>query len=344
MQLADGLGCPVEDLIGVDAAANIGVGIAESIDMLLPDLQRAMVSTALDRVSGGSSSWQQTAADIRHVRELRYTCEYRQAARLAAHCLPSAHDAIHGPHRADALPALAHLYFDIALAARMLGDIPTAWMAADRCRKLGGLSDDTLIKSGATFAIAHVALAVRAPDRALDTITEHLAEVRRTSPELAGMRGMLHMTASLAALRSQPSDPARSTGHFMAARDQLDLAAGQDDPFALNFGHTNLLQWQMALALDAGDHTGAVATLAQIVPSTIASTPRLCKYNIDLARVYAATDRPNYAVRMLVRAQALAPQYCAHQSAVKATVNALQRRSLSRNAAAQLRLVSARHP
>jgi transcriptional regulator with XRE-family HTH domain len=340
-QLADGLGCPVEDLIGFEPATATppATGV---IDPLLLDLQRAIVSTGVDRHSSEPERWTQTDADIARVSELRRACDYRQAARLASLCLTSAHAAIHGPHRAEALPALAHLYFDIAFVTRTLGDASTAWVAADRSLRLSSQAGDRVGAGAAAFAIAHVALTLRAPERALDTTAEALAGTPPDSPDGVAITGMLHLTAAMASSRLTPADDSGVEKHIMSAIERLDAAAGHHDRFNLHFGPTNVRQWQMAIALDAGDHAGAAAALAQIDPAAITSLSRLCAYNIDLARLYAVTGRGDYAVRMLLRAHTLAPQYCAHSPAASATIRALSGLRLGRTETNQLRMLTPR--
>jgi transcriptional regulator with XRE-family HTH domain len=342
IQLAEGLGCAVEDLIGFETHAGAAQA-GDTVGTLLTDLQRAIVSTGIDRQTAEIRSWAQLSADIRRVGELRLECEYRQGAWLAAQCLVPAHNAIHGPDRDEAIPALAHLYFNVAVIARMLGDGSTGWVAADRCLRLGDLAHDAVIRSAAAFAIAYVALGLRVPERALDTITETLIGLQPDSAEHAAAIGTLHLSAALSSMRLTPPDQSGAEKHLMLATDQVARAEGHDDRFGLCFGLAAVQQWQMSSALDAGDVTTAIAVLARINPTQITLVPRACAYHIDLARIYAATGRPDFAVRMLMRAHTIAPQFCAPNPAVLAAISALRGQTLSRTAADQLRLIESRH-
>ena len=335
-QLAIGLECPVEDLIGaLDLSGSPGPKRGGE----LLALQRALVATAAEAPPVGAERWRQTLADAGRVRELRQTCEYVRAMQLAAACMPTLKGAAWSQHRSEALGALAHLYFDVVLAARAIGELSTAWLAARECRDVAVATDDLLIKIAAAFASAQVALALDAPDQALRLVAAHLAGDKFDSPEVAALRGQVNLTAALSATRLADRDQADR--RLRAAETYIPRAMGHADVFAVSFGATNVLQWRMSIALEAGDLARAADAVRSIDPSAISSMSRLTAYRVDLARLYAATGRDSLAIRMLIRAYGVAPEYCARNRAFNKTLAELIRRVSNDHDNARLRFLQA---
>ena len=161
------------------------------------------------------------------------------------------------------------------------------------------------------------------------------------SPEHAAIVGMLYLTGALAANRLRPPDRPAVTSYLASARAMLPLARGGIDEYGLMFNAVNVWQWRLALALESHDIRTAEDALAHIDARDIHTVPRLAAYYVDLARFYSETSRDTQAVRMLLLANQIAPEYRAHHSGVWAVIAQIGRRNSSALVSAQLRRLQA---
>jgi transcriptional regulator with XRE-family HTH domain len=341
-RLAVGLDCEPEMLVSPDTAG------ADPADNRKPDtlvdLQRALIGTTLE----ADGPHRPAAADLERrtaaVRRFRLAMEYRRAIDAATRCLPDAHaDAVHGTDRRRARARLVHLCFDVAMTARRLGDAGSAWIAATRAQQAAVITRQALLIAGATFCRAYVALGRELPVRARYIIEPYAGQLRPRSPELAGLRAMLHLCAGLAITRSRGSIADRDR-HLADAEAMLALTDGDSDPFDLHFNAPTMWQWRMNIGLESRDVDMAIDAFAHIRLDEITQPNRQAVYFIDLARLHVATGRWQDVDGLLARADRLATAYVATDRAAQRLNSLLRMRQLGEVATRDHRNGIAIHP
>ncbi|WP_433221078.1 hypothetical protein ACQP00_19570 [Dactylosporangium sp. CS-047395] len=278
----------------------------------------AFARTRLDEVLPSSSSlWTASGSGVDtgavRIRRLRTECRYTAAGAALPKPLIEAHRGANAGSRA-ALPLLAHLCFDAVFIARGLGDTATAGMAADRCARAARLFGHPLLLGAAGFAQAHAASRRHSATRTLLIAEACLRQLPQGHPPTASIRGMLHLTAALAAARSATSSWSAVSDHLEEAHSLARLARGTPDAFGLSFGSTNVRQWMLRIALDRGADADADRAAAGLQPRNVWRPSRRCALYIDLARLHALRGRPTEAVQTLVQAQYTAPEYFSSRS------------------------------
>src|SRR6185369_4351347 len=103
-----------------------------------------------------------------------------------------------------------------------------------RAEQAAILSRQAHLIAAATFCRAYVALGRELPVRARYIIEPYAGQLRPRSPELAGLRGMLHLCAALATTRSRGGIADRDR-HLAEAEAMLAFTDGDTDPFDLHF-------------------------------------------------------------------------------------------------------------
>jgi hypothetical protein len=136
---------------------------------------------------------------------------------------------------------------------------------------------------------------------------------------------MLHLTAALVSAASRRPDDAA------AHLDEAEVTAertGEGSAFGLHFGPTNVALWRMAVAVEQHEG-GRVEEIAGAVdPSVIDSPGRQAAFYADLGRGLAQVrGRDADAVRMLSRAEQLAPQQIRANPLVRELIGHLLRRA-----------------
>ena len=339
-RLADGLGCAPEELMSATASSS-GTSRGETAAENLIDLQRSLIGTTLDESATPRTPPSSAREQIAAVRQMRMAGQYRQAAAAAARALPIAHIAATALHeRKQARVRLVHLCFDASVTARDLGDVGTAWIAAERCQEVAGLTRQPVLRAGATFARAYAALGRNLPSRSRQIVESFLAVNEPESPELAALSAMLHMTAALAITRSRGL-PADRDRHVARAERALIAARTDTDPFGVAFTAEAYWQWRMNMELESRDFTAATDALAHINLDKIHAPQRQAVYFVDLARLYAVSDRPESAAGMLARADRLATEFVAHHGPAQRLRSYLAARDRS-SAPPQLRVLRQR--
>jgi len=161
---------------------------------------------------------------------------------------------------------------------RRLGQVPLAWIAAERCAEAAALVGDPIIIASAEFARAHsrptagqgMARAGQAADRMPDRLVD-------TDPWAQEVYGMLRLTAALAAQVRGDTDGAEAQAEEAA---RVADVHGERATTWESFGPANVGVWRTTLAVGgrracpgagarrgAGHHTGGPPSVGPRPPS-----------------------------------------------------------------------------
>lgn len=154
------------------------------------------------------------------------------------------------------LTALAHVQGTQAWLRDVGGPLDLGWQAATIAQREAQRIDDPQVLGVAAFGVGHGLLAAGAFDLAAEQLDAASAAVSTATSQGVQLSGMLAFTTSLLAA-------ARRDRAGVAAPLELaaELAArtGEANAWWFGFGPTNVGVWQMAVALEAGDHARAAA-------------------------------------------------------------------------------------
>lgn len=229
-----------------------------------------------------------------------------------------------GPDRDEAMRLLIRAWQSTFYLVKDLGYLDLAWITADRAGDAARRLDDPTWRGLVAFLEAHAAHPAGARDRAL-AISRDAAADLPVEGAAAQVYGMLHLTAALVSAASRRPDDAA------AHLDEAEVTAertGEGSAFGLHFGPTNVALWRMAVAVEQHEG-GRVEEIAGAVdPSVIDSPGRQAAFYADLGRGLAQVrGRDADAVRMLSRAEQLAPQQIRANPLVRELIGHLLRRA-----------------
>jgi len=145
---------------------------------------------------------------------------------------------------------------------RRLGQVPLAWIAAERCAEAAALVGDPIIIASAEFARAHsrptagqgMARAGQAADRMPDRLVD-------TDPWAQEVYGMLRLTAALAAQVRGDTDGAEAQAEEAA---RVADVHGERATTWESFGPANVGVWRTTLAVEAGEPARALEHAAAL--------------------------------------------------------------------------------
>jgi len=300
----------------------------------VPEIRAALVGLAyLDFLPAPGRSLAELDAGVRKLMRCRRSCDYADAAQMIAPLLRDLCATAYGPQskdRTEGLRLLTLTTYTAAFVLKYLGFVDLSLAAAERChdaaRELGAPEWVGL----AEYSRLHM-LPPESRDvgRQLASATTDLLARELTSPDVLQAYGMLHLTTAWTEALAGDVDAAGS--HL----DEAEEIAGQlgpdpsDGGFAqMNFGPTNVAQWRMSLALEAGEPGRAVKLARGFQPGAINSTSRLAAFHIDFGSALAAGRRNDAeALAEFVHAERVAPQRVRLSPVVRDTVGAMLRRA-----------------
>jgi transcriptional regulator with XRE-family HTH domain len=151
---------------------------------------------------------------------------------------------------------------------------------------------------------------------------------RQNDTATAEARGMLHLTTALIAAREGRLGDVAT--HFSEARS-LAAHTGERNHLRYHFGPTNVVAWELGLAVEAGTGPAVAERLAAapIDLSVFGSKGRAAYVHFDLARAWAQAEGPRdgEAIRHLDTADRLAPQRLRNDPIARDLVLTLDRRA-----------------
>lgn len=294
-----------------------------------------------DAVEVMPREWHTIAADLTRLQtELRPRADYAAQGVLLSSLIPELH-AVYASdtgHRTDALRALTATYHAAAMVAKSSGLRGIAQLAADRqltvAERLGGpqwIGHAEWVRAQ-TIGGGGRDRQARLAERALSTLSGETM-----TPEVTQSVGQLHLSAALAYAASGHEDTAWR--HFEEAARLADGLATEVGQWGyMWFGLANVRIWRVALAVELG-WRGKVAEVARDArPEALPSPARQAEFYADLGRALATEKRTRTeAVRLLRKAEDLAPQRIRTMPLVRETVADLVTRSLPARVSREVR-------
>lgn len=241
-------------------------------------------------------------------------------------------------HRRDALQGLATCYHTAAVLCGIMGVRGIAQLAADRQMTVAEQLGDPESIGHAGWVRAHV-MGGGGRERQASLALRSIATAEReaTTPELVQAVGQLHLTAALAYATMGNEDQAWT--HFSEAETLADQQEAAVGTFGyMWFGRINVRIWKVALGTEFG-YGGKVAEMAQGTrPEALPSLARQGVFYADLGRALSQERRTrSEAVRLLRKAEDLAPQLIRNSPFVRETVADLMQRSPNDTVGRELR-------
>jgi transcriptional regulator with XRE-family HTH domain len=222
--------------------------------------------------------------------------------------------------------AKAQAYHAAAVVLSKLGETGAAWVAVDRAIRAAEEAGDPLLMAAGAFRLSIVFqnarrfdLAMRAASSAAETITG-LAE--QGDAAAVAMRGALHLQLAVAAARSNDADTAY--GFLDTARRAGEQLGADRNDYNTEFGPTNVLLHEVAVAVELGD-AGRALRVAETVDAAGLSPERQARLLVDVAQAHAQLRQPQAVVDALREALRIAPEQIETHSRVRDLVADLLR-------------------
>jgi len=187
-----------------------------------------------------------------------------------------------------------------------LGYLDLAWVAALHVRQAAEGLDDPAWLAAAEFARAH-ALVAAGLTRAALGYSSAGADLASTAagPDAAAAHGALQLVAAYAAALAGQTEEAS------ARLDTAErVAAGENGPAftrGFSFSPPNVGLHRMQVAVESGEPAQVAAAAAVLSAEALPTPERQATYWVDLGRAHAMMHGDEEAVRMLRRAERLAP-------------------------------------
>lgn len=237
---------------------------------------------------------------------------YARATRLIPSVLADAYRAVHTYEGAELLRAqglLAMAYQGAAMVLTKIGEADLAWIAADRGLSAAHASGNPVIIGSLFRSVAHCLLANGRFDAAkqltIDAGSYLHQHVTEPSPELLSVYGTLYLAGSMAAARS---DDRPTTQSFLKEADESARRLGQDaNHMWTAFGPTNVAIHRVSAAMELGDVQVAIDQGPRIDASALPIERRV-RHTLEVARAYAAHNKTDDALSLVLDAEELAPE------------------------------------
>lgn len=327
-RLAEALDVPLAELApeqNVVAASSDTPQAATTLSLALSS------SAALGAVLSESVPVDLAGLDARSARawDFVHGSQYEELSELLVDLLP---DLERAERRADpedhrrASVAKARAYHAAAAVLSKLGETAAAWVAVDRAIRAAEEAGDPLLMAEGAFRLSIVFqnarrfdLAMRAASSAAQAITVLVEEGE--APAVA-MHGALHLQLAVAAARR--GDAEGGYAHLETAR-QAGVRLGQDrNDYNTEFGPTNVLLHEVAVAVELGD-AGRALRVAEQVDTGRLSPERQARLLIDVAQAHAQLRQPDAVLAALREALQVAPEQVETHSRVRDLVADLLR-------------------
>jgi transcriptional regulator with XRE-family HTH domain len=306
--IAEALSCSTNELTGMPMTPVDDNTIAAQAAVV--DIRRALVATDLTEEPSVTTPRpiEVLASETDLVGSLRARCEYAGAVPRIPPLLTDLHAAAQGPDRAQALELATMAHYQTAFVVRYIGFPGESWLAAERSRQAAEALGDPVMLGMAAFARSHAASwcgewerSLKLANRAVLDLEQHMDHANA-----AEVLGQLHLTCAFALY---------GLGRVGEAADRIAEAStiadrtGDTTTLGLMFGPTNVRFWQVSMETDGGDPGKAVEIAQGTNPSLVESTSRQVAFYLDTARALALSGRNDTAaLRMLTRAERMAPQ------------------------------------
>lgn len=285
--------------------------------------------------------WPDIARDLRRLNsDLRPRADYAAQGMVLPRLIEELHAVYNTDtdNRTNALRGLATCYHASAMLAQSMGVRGVAQLAADRQLTVAErLGRPEWIAHAAWVRTHTIGGSGRERQAALALRSLSAVDGEAMTPELTQCVGQLHLSAALAYASLGAEDTAWD--HFTEAEalaDRQDVEVG--DFGYMWFGRTNVRIWKVALGTEFG-YGGKVAEFARDTrPELLPSPARQGEFYADLGRSLAQDKRTRGdAVRLLRKAEDLAPQRVRNMPFIREAITELMHRAQHDSIGSELR-------
>jgi transcriptional regulator with XRE-family HTH domain len=229
--------------------------------------------------------------------------------------------------------------------AKDFGSQADCWLAAERARQAAEVLEDPVMIafSGWLRALTCTPGGMYSPaltimSREVDVLQPYLDQ-----QDALIMRGLLQLTAGYAAygLR-RPADGEAWMGEAAEIAERVDSERAGEMPLLRNFffGPTNVGIWRVAASVDSDDPTATLRWAGKVDLRRLEAPGRHATYYRDTARALARMgrqDTDDKAVRHLLAAERLVPEWVRNSRTAKETARSLRDRLRPGSTASALR-------
>ncbi|MGW6502992.1 helix-turn-helix domain-containing protein [Nonomuraea angiospora] len=292
---------------------------------------------------------EELVADTRDLQAVFDRCDYVEIGRRLPAVLDELH--VHAAMPADeqaqklALITLVEACMYATFRMKDLGYADLAYQAAARAEEAARLLGDPVAIGKAAYCRIQTMPRAGSWSRTLTAAERAANSLQPHASDQAGLQvlGMLTLTASLAAAVEHRFDTSRAWMDEARA-----LAARVPDNPARNwssFSATNVAVWDVAIAVESGQHGAAVLEKAQAVNQTRLAPirSRYASFLVDVGRGLARDPKTGpAALPWLLKAEGVAPQRIRNNAGVRETVAVMMEQARAAALTRELRGMAAR--
>ncbi|SDH35404.1 Helix-turn-helix domain-containing protein [Lentzea fradiae] len=278
-------------------------------------IRRALAAYPGLRTSAPEADFGTVARQASYLDHAWSMSRFTVVARHLPGLMAEAQVAVQTVSEADRVAAYRILVTVYRLASSMLLKFETndvAWLAADRAMNTAMRIDDTWSLARATRSVARAMTSIHERSQAIATLLAMAdrmrPEVNSNAAELLSLHGMLYLAASITAAGQEDADLAREM-HEAALASALIYEPHYNDHHTF-FGVTNTQIHRVSALVRLHECGQALEFAATISSRAVAalSAERQANYLLDLTEAHAGVGDYRQAVRMLGRAEQIAPE------------------------------------
>lgn len=271
------------------------------------------------------------ATDVRRISDLGQGARFVQIGEELPGLLDELGAAIHAAplsERPQLFGLLAEAYSGASAIANLLGYLDLRSQVVDRIRWASEKCNDPLRIQRVRWQRTASLMSIGAYQQAQTLMNQVRGDL---GGDLAGLNGPAlsvfgssHLRSAILAARASrttgPGSAQEAWAHVQAAREVANRMGRDRNDYGLAFGPSNVVQHEIAVAVELEDGSEAVRRAARVkLPSTVPPVRR-GHYYIDLARGYVMTGDLTGGLRCLQAARRIAPQQTRHHPMVRETV------------------------
>jgi len=214
-----------------------------------------------------------------------------------------------GRERLAAAGLLSLLYQLATVALLKLGDVQTAWLAADHGIAAAERCEQPLVLGSAGRMLTYVFLDAGECDKALQlglAAAVRLEHSPRTGATRLSVLGALYLKCAVAAARrGDRSSAIKLLSKADRAANELD--ADRND-FWTAFGPTNVAVHTVSIAVELGEHGYALKQARRVRLSRLAVPERRAQHLLDVATAHGQSRQDTEAIQLVLAAEKLAAE------------------------------------
>ena len=353
-RIAEALDVTIGDLVGeptlLEWTADSGVQTVPALRAALMDYRQITPLLASPAIPGEAVDLGSLETDVSEIFDAYQASRYGYVTGRTPLVLSDTLTAVRNAEQAERRRALALLALTYQVAVSVLtklGETDLAWIASERGLAAAQESESPVVLGSLFRSVAYAlhstgrfAAGVDLVRTAAGVLETHLST--RTDESFLSVYGTLFLTGAVAAARAD--DRASVNAFLREAEDSAHRVGHDTNAMWTAFGPTNVALHRMTTALELGDVQVAV-DLALSIDVTGLPAERQARHAIETARAYAARNRRDDALAVLLQAERIAPEQIRHHALSRQLVlswiksNRAHRDSVLDDLAGRLRLV-----